>query len=530
MKNKEIKAKRRRKNFHPRMFLVLGAFLLELAIVICVVFFLFADDFQQYFIWYVVVFCIIDVIFALYITNSKVEIDYKLTWLAVVLGVPVVGALLYILFAYKVTTKKLKKIENNRTSRFLRKQKELYAKPEVLNELSEKHPEFQSLATLNYNSNFPVYKNTDLKYYPMGEDAWEDILTSLKSAKKFIFMEFFIVEPGEFSESIIDVLKEKAKEGIDIRFIYDDFGCSTYLPKNFDKLLEKDGIKAFRFNKLTPTMNIRQNSRDHRKIIVVDGVKGFTGGCNLGDEYVNRHKRFGVWKDNFIYLEGEAMQNLTTIFLSNYLFCDPNNKEDFAKFSFETNKDCLEKEIINDESYIQPISTMPYTQRYVLRDCFLKMIGIARKRIYISTPYLILDNALQTALINASRSGVEVIIFTPGIPDKKMVYQATKSFYSLLLLNGVKIYEFTPGFNHEKTMVIDDNLAINGTCNFDFRSFFLHFEESVVIYNDQEISKMITSFEGMKEVSELQDANKYVNISFLRRVYWSFLHLISPLL
>ena len=295
-------------------------------------------------------------------------------------------------------------------------------------------------------------------------------------------------------------------------------------------MLGKEGIKAFRFNKIKPTMNIRQNCRDHRKIIVVDGVKGFTGGCNLGDEYVNKHKRFGIWKDNFIYLEGEGIQNLITIFLSNYILCDPANNEDFAKFSFESHKQFLENEIINKESFVQPISSMPYTEKYVLRNCFLKMINMAKKRIYLSTPYLIPDNELQTALINAAKSGIEVIIFTPGIPDKKMVYQATKSYYSILLINGVKIYEYTPGFNHEKTMVIDDNLAITGTCNFDFRSFYLHFEESVVIYNDKEISKMIESFEGMKEVSTLQDVNKYLHVSFFRKIYWSILHLIAPLL
>ena len=530
MKNKDIKPKRKRKDFHPRFFLIAGAFGLETLLVIALVFLLFVDDFQEYFIWYLIAFIIIDIILALYITNSKVQIDYKVSWLAVILALPVVGGILYLLYAYKVTTKKLAKIENNKMSRFLRKQKELYIKDEVLDEINEVNPEFHTLASLNSNSNFPLYNNTNLKYYPMGEDAWEDILNCLKSAKEYIFMEFFIVEYGEFFDSIHEVLKEKAKEGVDIRFIYDDFGCATYLPKNFDKMLGKEGIKAFRFNKIKPTMNIRQNCRDHRKIIVVDGVKGFTGGCNLGDEYVNRHKRFGIWKDNFIYLEGEGIQNLITIFLSNYILCDPTNNEDFAKFSFESHKQYLENEIINKESFVQPISSMPYTEKYVLRNCFLKMINMAKKRIYLSTPYLIPDNELQTALINAAKSGIEVIIFTPGIPDKKMVYQATKSYYSMLLINGVKIYEYTPGFNHEKTMVIDDNLAITGTCNFDFRSFYLHFEESVVIYNDKEISKMIESFEEMKEVSSLQDVNKYLHVSFFRKIYWSILHLIAPLL
>ncbi len=530
MKEKNIKPKRRRKNFHPRFFLIAGAFALETLIVIAFVFLLFIDDFQEYFIWYSIIFCILNFIFALYITNSKVQINYKVSWLAVILGLPVVGAILYMLYAYKVTTRKLEKIENNKMSRFLRKQKSLYIKEDVLEELKNENLDFYNLASLNSNSNFPVYKNTNIKYYPMGEDAWDDILKCLKSAKEYIFMEYFIIEYGEFFDSIHEILKEKAKEGVDIRLIYDDFGCATYLPKNFDKLLKKEGIKAFRFNKIKPTMNIRQNCRDHRKIIVVDGVKGFTGGCNLGDEYINKHKRFGIWKDNFIYLEGEAIQNLITIFLSNYLLCDTKNEEDFSKFSYESHTKYLEKEVINNESYIQPISDMPYTEKYILRNCFLKMIMMAKKRIYLSTPYLIPDNELETALINAARSGIEVVIFTPGIPDKKMVYQATKSYYSLLLINGVKIYEYTPGFNHEKTMVIDDNLAITGTCNFDFRSFYLHFEESVVIYNDKEILKMIESFEEMKKVSTLQDANKYLHVSFFRKIYWGILHLIAPLL
>ncbi len=529
-KEKVIKEKRKRKHFHARLFFVAFAFFLQTLLVLGLILLLYFASDEIYAIIGICSVLLLNLIFALFIVNSKSQIDYKMTWVALIAAFPFLGVVLYILFANKVTTKKLERIENNRINRFLRKHKNLHYNEDTLNEVKEKVPEYYNLACLISNSNFPVYKNTNIKYYKFGEDGIDDLIKMIKSAKKFIFVEYFIIEYGYFFDELIGALKEKAKEGIDIRVIYDDFGCSTYLPKNFNLILRQDGIKAYRFNPLKPTMNIQLNCRDHRKIVVVDGVKGFTGGINVGDEYLNKKQRFGVWKDNFLYLEGEAVQNLTSIFLSNLLICDKQNKEDFEIFSYNNNKYLLDHEIINNDSFIQPASSMPYDQKYVLRNVYLTMINKAKKSIWLSTPYLIPDNELITALINASKSGVDVKIFTPGIPDKKMVWQASKSYYALFLLNGIKVYEYTPGFNHEKTMVIDDEVALTGTCNFDFRSFYLHFEMSVCIYKDKEILKMIESFEEMEKVSTLQDVNKYVNAKWIKRLGWSLLRMIAPLL
>ena len=528
--NKKLKEKRIRKHFHARLIFVGLAFLLQLLIIFGLIFLLYFTSEYYYTIATVVFILVLNFIFALFIVNSKNQIDYKLTWVAIIAALPFIGVTLYILFANKVTTKKLERIEKNRINRFLKKQRDLYINEETLKEVEEKVPEYYNLAYLNSNSNFPVYKNTNIKYYKFGQEGIDDLIKMIRSAKKFIFVEYFIIEPGYFFDELIGALKDKAKEGVDVRLIYDDFGCSTFLPKNFNLLLREDGVKAFRFNPLKPTMNIQLNCRDHRKIVVVDGIKAFTGGINVGDEYLNKKERFGVWKDNFLYLEGEAVQGLTSIFLSNLLICDKSNQEDFDAFSYKNNKYLLDHEIINNDSFIQPASSMPYDQKYVLRNAFLQMINKAKKTIWLSTPYLIPDNELITALINASKSGVDVKIFTPGIPDKKMVWQATKSYYALFILAGIKVYEYTPGFNHEKTLVIDNEVALTGTCNFDFRSFYLHFEMSVCIYKDKQILKMVNSFKEMEKVSTLQEKDKYVNASWIKRLGWSLLRVIAPLL
>ena len=530
MKKNDVKTKRTRIDFHPRFFLVLGAFLFETTLVILFFLLLFLTDWSDYYVYSSAVLMVLNFIFAIFIVNSQSQINYKVSWLAVILGLPVIGLVLYILYAYKITTRTLKKLEKNPLNQFMSQESKRYDDHEIIENLKSKDNNFANIAITNSNHCFPIYNNTNIKYYDMGEKAVEDIVNALKNAKKFIFIEFFIIEYGQFYDLIFNTLIEKANEGLDIRLVYDDFGCSTYLPKNFDALLRKKGIKAYKFNPIKPTMNIRQNSRDHRKIIVIDGIYAFTGGCNIGDEYINKKNRFGIWKDNFIFIEGEATQSLTTIFLSNYFLYSKDADLNLDKFSFKENKYLLKNEIINSSSFIQPIAGIPYSQKFILRNAFLSMINRASKYIYLSTPYLIPDNELITALINASNSGVEVKIFTPGIPDKKMVYQATKSYYPLFLLNGIKIYEFTPGFNHEKTMIVDDKIAITGTCNFDFRSFYLHFENSVLIYEDDVILEMKKSFEDMEKVSKKQPLDKYINVKLFRKIYWSILRLISPLL
>ena len=523
------KAKKNRKkmNLHIRFILVLLAFLLETSLFILLCFALINFNVTGYYI--VIPFIIIyvlDLVLSIFIANTKVGIDYKVSWLTVLLVLPFVGAILYLLFAHKMTTKRrLKQINNP-----IRKEIERLIPDDsnVIHELEEIDRDAASISKyIDFNS-FNLYNESDLTYYASGEEGFPVILEELKKAKRFIFLEFFIIERGEMFDSIYEILKEKVKEGVKIIFIYDDFGTSMKIPTFFYKKVRKDGIECYSFNRISPTMNIRQNSRDHKKIIVIDGIVGFTGGANLADEYINKIQRFGYWKDNFIRIKGKAVDGLTMSFLISYGIVI-RKLIDFKQYYYEANKDLIDYQIEDNKCFLQPFSDIPFDYEDISKTVYLKLINSAKDYIYLSTPYLVPDSDLITALCSASKSGVKVVIVTPGIPDKKMVFQVTRSYYAELMLAGITIVEYTPGFNHEKIIIVDDKRVLTGTCNFDFRSLYLHFENSVFIANSKEIEKMKSSFLKMVEVGTKQDMNHYVRASFFRRLYWSFLRIIAPL-
>jgi len=531
---KDIRKKRRRHDYHLRMILVVLAFVLETLLFVGICFLsTIIVTFDEYLITFSAFLAIFNLILTLFIFNTRAQINYKMSWLAVIHIFPFFGGVIYILYAHKITTKRQKRKKFDPMNDFLSKNKG--DSTELLEKLKTENSDAYNIAKFADNSHFDIYQNTKFNYFKLGEEGFEQILLDLKKAKKFIFIEFFIIEYGLMFNSIYEILLEKLKEGVEIRFIFDDFGCSTKVPSNFQKLLRNDGIDAYAFNRISPTMNIRQNARDHRKIIVIDGIIGYTGGCNLADEYINKVQRFGHWKDNFLRIEGEAVEGLTKIFLSMYQVVSKKFDEDISKFLYKANfKELGEnriKELASSKSYIQPIADKPFDKEDIHQSILLSMISRAKKSIYISTPYLIIDDALISALGNAARSGVDVNIITPGIPDKKMVYQATKSHYFSLLVKKVNIFEYTPGFNHEKAVVIDDDIALSGTCNLDYRSLFLHFEDTLLIINDNEIIKMKESLQKMCEVSKKQKTSDYGdNNNVFVRLYWSILKVFAPLL
>ncbi len=298
--------------------------------------------------------------------------------------------------------------------------------------------------------------------------------------------------------------------------------------------VRKAGIKCYPFNFIRPFVDIRQNNRDHRKIMVIDGVTGFTGGINLADEYINIGSKFGLWKDNCVMLKGPAVNGLTNLFLSIWNLLDNRTKKkdilkDFSIYSYDFNKAFDLRESKISEGFVVPFGDEPFDGEEVGRNVFLGMINRANKYIYITTPYLILDEELICALRLASKSGVDVKIITPGTPDKKIVYQCTRSNYGPLLLDGVKIYEYQPGFNHEKMIVVDGIMAETGTFNFDFRSLYLHYENGIFFYGVKEINEMTKDLEEMLKDSKAVETNKYLNISKFKRIYWSILRIISTL-
>lgn len=418
---------------------------------------------------------VISILVVLFIVSKEDNPAYKIAWIIPILLFPIFGGLLYLFLGNKKPAKKMRvKLEKE----YDRQKQLMHQDKKVIEEIEAQ--DMRVAGQVKYLSDymkFPIYKNTEAVYYKSGEDNFKDLVRELKAAKHYIFMEYFIIAEGEMWDTILDILEQKAKEGLDVRLIYDDVGCISLLPYKYDKILEARGIKCMAFNPFIPFVSLVMNNRDHRKITVIDGHTGFTGGINLADEYINKKERFGYWKDTGIMLKGEAVWNLTMMFLhmwNSFRYTD----EDYSKYKPHIHMEDL---IVND-GYIQPYGDLPLDEEIVGENVYLNIINNAKRYVYIFTPYLIIDNEMMTALCLASKRGIDVKIVTPGIPDKKTIFKLTRSYYHQLIENGVEIYEYTPGFIHAKVVVCDDEIATVGTINFDYRSLYLHFECGVFMY------------------------------------------------
>ena len=398
--------------------------------------------------------------------------------------------------------------------------------PNVLDRL-EKESEYaknQALYMINY-SNCPIYENTYNEYLTPGEVKFEKLVEELKKAKHFIFLEYFIIEEGIMWNTILEILKEKAKEGVDVRVIYDDVGCVMKLPYKYGDKLEKYGIKCRVFNPFIPIFTNRLNNRDHRKIAVIDGYVGFMGGINLADEYINAFEKYGHWKDAAILLKGEAVFNLTVMFLTMWDFIN-NSDDDYLKYRPEnfTNEKYLSK------GYVQPFDDSPLVNEPIGETVYLNLINKAKKYIYINTPYLIIDNEMATALKIAAKSGVDVRIVTPHIPDKWFVHAVTRSYYQSFIKDNIKIYEYTPGFMHSKTFVVDDEYAVVGSINLDFRSLYLHFECGAWLYKTDSVLKLKEDFLDTLELCQQISLQDCENVKWPVKFGRLILRMFSPLL
>lgn len=536
MKKQKIKLKKRH-GFQLRFWLIALTFILEIAIMVGIFALLLYGQFLGNLAWVAIIdILIFDIVIGVFIANSKVEASYKISWLTIVFVLPIAGSVFYLMFANKMTTKRKKESRYDPINLFMR-----YSRPDSSNEISElsnENARAGRIADYIYRNAFNgVYKNTEVKYYKLGDLSKEPMVNELKKATKFIFIEYFIMQSGEFFDSIFDVLCDKASQGVDVRMIYDDFGCSSKMSSNFFEEVRKAGIKCYPFNVLRPSLDIRQNNRDHRKIIVVDGVVGFTGGINLADEYINKGSKFGLWKDNCVMIKGEGVNGLTNIFLSNWGLVTRTIDEEKEKkpipiikgFDYRDNVACDTRPSKLFPGFVAPFGEEPFDGEDTARNVFLLMISAATKYITISTPYLILDEELITALSVAAKSGVEVKIITPGTPDKKMIYQCTRSYYSILGISKVQIYEYTPGFNHEKMIVVDGNMAVTGTINWDFRSLYLHFENGIFFYGSEAVKEMDEDLKEMLSVSAKINYKEYLNASWKKKLKWSILRIIAPL-
>ncbi len=416
--------------------------------------------------WVTEIVCVIRII------ASDDNPDYKVPWLLFVLIVPIAGFMLYFMF-YSRTLKR----------RFIKRLKEMKSHTytqddgELLRALWEEDPTAAAGARMLMGiADTHLFTNTKQEYFPLGEDMHRRLLEDLEGAEKFIYMEYFIIEEGEFWNSILDILKRKAADGVEVKVLYDDIGCMMTLPGDYHKMLGSYGIEAAPFSRLKGNADSEFNNRSHRKITVIDGKIGYTGGVNIADEYINEIQKYGHWKDTAIRLEGEAVWELTKLFL--------------VDFGINVRKtptvrgDVYPTVSLKEEGYIIPFGDGPHPiyQRRVGKSVIQNMLSAATRYAWMTSPYLIIDNDLCTDLENAALRGVDVRIIVPHVPDKKLVFGMTQSFYHRLMAAGVRIYEYEPGFIHAKSYLVDDTYAMIGTINLDYRSLVHHFENGVWMY------------------------------------------------
>ena len=465
----------------------------------------------------------IAIIVVLVIVNKWINPVNKLSWTFLILLSPVFGLLVYFLFGRSGLTKWTRKsmdAVNEEVEKLLKQDEEA---KEVLK--NEDIYAYRQSDYIDEWAGFPLYKNTETKYYKCGEEMFPDMLEALRRAEHFIFMEYFIIEEGYMFESIVEILEEKAKEGVDVRLIYDDVGCISKIPPQYYKRLRQRGISCVTFNPFRPLISVVMNNRDHRKIFVVDGYIGFTGGINLADEYINKASRFGYWKDTGVRIEGEAVLSLTVMFLEMWNYIN-RSSEDYSRFIPSVHQ----KVAFENDGFVQPYGDSPLDHENVGENIYLNMINKAKHYVYIFTPYLIIDHEMLICLSNAAKQGVDVRIVTPGIPDKKMVYLLTQSYYEPLLRNGVRIFQYTPGFLHAKCFVCDDEIATVGSVNLDFRSLFLHFECGIWMYRSRAVMQV------KEDCLETFAASEEITVQFCRerplavRMIQSLMRLFAPLL
>ncbi len=517
--------KKRKKRILPHLFRdrVIVAFFVILQIFVLVALAVSGASFSPYIS---AALNLISFVISLVVIVSRTKDAYKLIWIYLILCFPVFGGLLYLVFSIQGSMKRMAPL-----------MKEIDEKADCRTPLSDEstleairsYPEnINQIKYLSDYAGFPAFKNTDTEYYLMGEDFYPEFLDALKTAKKYIFLEYFIISEGKMWDSVLEILEQKVQEGVDVRVLYDDVGSIFQLPKRYPRILAEKGIDCRAFNRFRPILTGLQNNRDHRKICSVDGKIAFTGGINIADEYINEIERFGRWKDSAVKLKGDAAWSFTVIFLKMWMLTSPDPLDesfDIQKFMPEAD---IDTKIVSD-GFVQPYCDSPLDSDHVAEHVYLQMINNAKKYLYIFTPYLITDNSIISALTLAAKSGVDVRIVTPHKWDKLMVHVTTRSYYGDLIDGGVRIYEYIPGFIHSKVFVSDDNIASVGTVNLDFRSLYLHFECGTMLYGSKAVMQakedFLATFEECKEITA-SDCKVGVFMRFVN----SIMRLIAPLL
>ncbi len=492
-----------------RVTLTVLTVLIELAVLLFLLY-----KFRPYIGWIEMVLRVVSIFLVVSIVSFSRHLSSDMMWVVLIMLVPVGGTVVFlfleVLEHFNSRTHKGLITETQNAKKYFVQDKRVYADAVKNTDLAGQYH------YLHKSAGFSVYENTGFDYYPLGEYGFEAMKEELRRAEKFIFLEYFIIESGEMWDSLLDIMKEKAGEGVEVRILYDDMGSISTLPSSYVSTLESMGIKAQAFNRINPVLNGIMNHRDHRKILVIDGKVGFSGGINLADEYINKKVKYGHWKDNCIRIKGEAVWSYTVIFLSIWNALR-HEDADYTKFKADIGREAAGEQ----DGYIVPYADTPLDADLTGEEVYMNILNTAKKYCYIATPYLILDNDMINALILTAQRGVDVRIITPGVPDKKIVWQITRSNYYHLINNGVKIYEYTPGFVHSKIFVSDDTVATVGTINLDYRSLYLHFENGTALFDSKKV------LDVRKDIEEtLKSCHKMTVQECYRGVVRNFIYMV----
>ena len=515
-KGKTKEAEENTKNSVRRLIMVVISILLQVAWIIGLAVWL-----TNYYAAISTLASILGLLLVFRVYGLQINSAYKISWIILILMFPIMGACLYLMFGRTGALGSMRKWFDKVHAAYvhlLPQDEQIVDKLEMADGTLARQSGY-----LRRGAGYPVYQNTDVEFYGDTTRALEAQKEELRKAKKFIFMEYHAIEDSVAWKGIEEILEEKAAAGLDVRVFYDDMGSIGFISKEFMEKLRRKGIQCKVFNPLIPILNVFMNNRDHRKITVIDGKVGFTGGYNLANEYFNLTHPYGGWKDSGIKLTGDGVRSLTLIFLEMWN-ATQREQEDPIPYLLKSAYRSAEA------GFVQPYADSPLDGERTGENVYLNMIKGAKKYVYITTPYLIISDEMQRTLTLAAKSGVDVRIITPGIPDKPLIYKVTRSYYAGLAAEGVRIYEYTPGFIHSKQMVCDDEVAVVGTINLDFRSLYQHFENACWFAVCRAVAEVRHDFEKMfpicREVTEKYSKKR----SLALRGWECILRMFSPLM
>ena len=472
------------------------------------------------FVFVEVILHILSILIVLNIVRTSRHLSSDLMWIILIMLFPVFGTFVYVLMLLSLLFGKTFHniiIEQKKAASY-------YIQDEaIIDEIRTENPDYVSHLAFLQKEGFPFYRNTDFEYFAPCEVGFETMLEELSKAEKYIFMEYFIIEEGIMFNSILSILEDKVKQGVEVRVMYDDMGSLGTLPAAYAKQLEKKGIKAVSFNRVSPIINTIMNHRDHRKILVIDGKVAFSGGANLADEYINKKVKYGHRMDNIICIKGKAVWSYLVMFLTNW---NALRHEDFDYSVFKCSDFVDESSY---DGYIAPYAETPLDQELTGQSVYEDLLNSANEYVYIMTPYLIIDSEMVNTLIHTAKKGVDVRIIMPGIADKQIVHDIGTTYYAQLIQGGVKIYEYKPGFVHSKVFISDDIYATVGTINLDYRSLYLHFENGTLLYKSKKIMDVKQNFfNTLSQCKKIQMEDTHVNI--VKGLFLSVIRIFSPLM